>query len=809
MQYHSNQISFQVYKNQELPFQYDQNLLIFFGLRGTSRILCDNTSYELEPSGVLVVNPFELYRIICPQTSSMICLRIAHSLLQLSGWQDTLYCSCYERADHNNRDEYNTLRSLYAFIFQEFFQNSKNHAGYISSVLQLTGLLQSHFSVNDPSRSRREQTLVRVKRILDRIHTHWNEELSLSEIAEKEYMSVSYLSRFFKKHLHTTFSQYLTDLRLRHAAQALVQSSDSITQIAYNCGFRSPSAFIESFKHYYHQTPKAFRQEQHSRRNMETVGVLQSDSIHDMKALLTYLPAQPTSSEPSNRTLPVSINCAVQQRLSGWRRMLNIGYARDGLLAPVQEQIKRAQTEIGFEFIRFHGILDEDMHVYLEDENGNPQFCFSYVNMLFDFLLSLGLTPYVELSFMPAALAREQTKIFDRHSIFSGCTDLKKWNALVTAVLRNFIERYGKAEVRRWKFTTISRSYMHLGCILPEDYDALYIETYRAVKAVDPLLQFGGPGCFAYLITESSGIPAFLDFARKNDCLPDFIAIQCYPHNQSAEDDLFMDLTLTQQSAPSILSDDVDFLPHALDALQALLSEKQFQPSDIVIEECTSTLWQRDLSGDTCYKAAWMAKNICGNADRAVFGYWMLTDFMEERAFLESVFHGGYGLFTYNGIPKAGYYALQLASRLGNQKVSEGNCWFLTREADSYQLLLYNYCHYSNMYRLRYKRLEKPQDAYTVFEPGEILRLQFHLKDIPDGTYRMEQRAITRKNSSAFDRWIELGAPRCPRLYELQDLKRNAQPQYSISDIQAQNGMRFEILLRPLETMLITFQLRE
>lgn len=801
-----DQIVFQMYSNQELPFQYNPNLLIFFGLHGISRILCESTEYELSSAGIFVVNPFELYRISCSADASMICLCISRSLLQISGWKDSDYCSCYERAAEDKNTEYRRLRELYAEIFRDFFQNSHNQAGSAGTALQLTGLLQSHFSVSHASYTQRESTIQRMKRILDHIHAHWNEDISLSQIAAEEYLSVSYLSRFFKKHLHTTFSQYLTDLRLRQAAQMIVQGKHSITQVAYDCGFGTPSAFIESFKQKYHQTPGQFRQEQQLLHNKQAAGLPGADSYSDMEPLLSYISEQKTIELP-NRTIPVAIDCTNGKRISGWHRILNIGYARDGLLAPVQQQICRAQREIGFEFIRFHGLLDEDMHVYSEDERGNLKLHFSYVNMLFDFILSLGLKPYVELSFMPAALAKEQTMIFDRQSIFSGCRDLKKWNALVTAVIQNFINRYGKEEVYQWKFTTISRSYMHLGCILPDDYDALYLETYQAIKAVDSKLCFGGPGCFAYLITEENGVPLFLDYARRNNCLPDFISMQCYPHNQSAEDTLFMNFTLSQQAAPAILSDDADFLTHSLDSLQGLLHDQGIDDREIFLEECTSTLWQRDLSGDTCYKAAWLVKNVCDNTDRAVFGYWLLTDMMEERATLESIFHGGYGLFTYNGIPKAGYHAMRLLSLLGNEKVAEGKGWFLTRKADEYQLITYNYCHYSNMYRYRYKRLEKPQDAYLVFEPGEILRLQFKLDGLSDGWYRVERRAITSQHGSSFDKWIEIGAPQYPSAQELKYLQDISQPYYHVSNIQAENGLRVEVLLRPLEIELLTIRL--
>lgn len=408
---------------------------------------------------------------------------------------------------------------------------------------------------------------------------------------------------------------------------------------------------------------------------------------------------------------------------------------------------------------------------------------------------------------MPPQIAREQTMIFDRQSVFSGCIALDKWSALICAVIQNFLHRYGSEEVHKWKFTTISRSYMHLECILHEDHDKLYLSAYQAVKSIDKNLNFGGPGCFAYLINEPNGFTEFFNFAKENNCVPDFISMQCHPHDHSAEDSLFMSYTLNQKSAPAILSDNPNFLLNSLNKLDKLLHAYGMDDKEIFIEECTSTLWQRDLSGDTCYKASWLIKNICDNVDRAVFGYWLLTDFMEERAMLESVYHGGYGLFTYNGIPKAAYGAMRFASMLGSHIVDRGENWLLTREGSEYQLVVYNYCHYSSTYRYRYQRLTKPQDAYSVFEAGTVLQMQFSIKNIPNGTYRLERQKISREQGSSFDRWLELGAPRYPDTATVEYLIQTGQPSCRIKRVVVQEGLDFEVQLQPLEVEFVRFSL--
>jgi xylan 1,4-beta-xylosidase len=59
-------------------------------------------------------------------------------------------------------------------------------------------------------------------------------------------------------------------------------------------------------------------------------------------------------------------------------RVIGAGRANEGLRADWQAQLATVQHEIGFQYIRMHGILNDDMGVYTEDSHGNPQFNFQY-----------------------------------------------------------------------------------------------------------------------------------------------------------------------------------------------------------------------------------------------------------------------------------------------------------------------------------------------------------------------------------------------------------------------------------------------
>ena len=64
---------------------------------------------------------------------------------------------------------------------------------------------------------------------------------------------------------------------------------------------------------------------------------------------------------------------------------------------------------------------------------------------------------------------------------------------------------------------------------------------------------------------------------------------------------------------------------------------------------------------------------------------------------------GGYGLFTINGIPKAGYQALRILVESSDAKSSPVRDGFVSRTENLIQVYLYHYCHYDALYRYRYQ----------------------------------------------------------------------------------------------------------
>src|SRR5512138_1586132 len=88
-----------------------------------------------------------------------------------------------------------------------------------------------------------------------------------------------------------------------------------------------------------------------------------------------------------------------------WELCVGSCHAVMGLREDWRAQLEKVHRELGFQYVRFHGLLNEEMSVCKKNADGSLRFSFFNVDSIFDFLLSIGMKPFIELGFMPDALA--------------------------------------------------------------------------------------------------------------------------------------------------------------------------------------------------------------------------------------------------------------------------------------------------------------------------------------------------------------------------------------------------------------------
>ncbi|MGB4658130.1 MAG: hypothetical protein WBI07_02995, partial [Mobilitalea sp.] len=198
-------------------------------------------------------------------------------------------------------------------------------------------------------------------------------------------------------------------------------------------------------------------------------------------------------------------------------------------------------------------------------------------------------------------------------------------------------------------------------------------------------------------------------------------------------------------------------------------------------------------------------KNILDNYDHLdSFGYWVLSDFIEEVKLSEELFHGGLGLFTYNGIKKPQYYAMCLLRKLGDRLIGRGEGYFITKERECFQIILYNYQHFSDLYAAGELFDMTFTNRYTPFPNEKRKKYVISLAELTNSEYVLTETIINRDHGSVFDKWVEIGALPLETLEDINYLKSISVPLIKKRKLSVENNyLTVSCELEPHEVRLI------
>ena len=363
-----------------------------------------------------------------------------------------------------------------------------------------------------------------------------------------------------------------------------------------------------------------------------------------------------------------------------FKRCIGAGRAAEVMRHVAFEQLKQIQKDIGFEYIRFHGLFHEEMGIVQRTVSGEILYNFQYVDLLFDSLLEIDLRPVVELGLMPDIMGEEQKYVFWWKMNISMPKAMREWEDLVEKLVCHLTHRYGEEEIKKWYFEVWNEP-NHRGFFTKskeiDQYFALYAGAARAVKAVCKDYRVGGPA------TASVGwIPEMIAYCEENDVPLDFVSTHNYPGKVAFDPDGTRQVYM-----------------NSLDELTDGFCEKGKYCHDrgypFLITEWSASASPRDSVHDSYFSAPLILRSIkaCeGNVD--MFSYWAYTDIFEEPGVPMTPFHGGFGLLNIQSLQKPSYHAYVFLNRLGDtQLICEDQDTYACKNDAETQILFWNYVH--------------------------------------------------------------------------------------------------------------------
>lgn len=433
------------------------------------------------------------------------------------------------------------------------------------------------------------------------------------------------------------------------------------------------------------------------------------------------------------------------------------GRANEGLRADWQRQLRKARDECGFRYIRFHGLFDDDMGVY-QEQDGKPFYNWQYIDELFDFIEGIGMKPFVELGFMPSALASGTNTIFWYRANVTPPKDYAKWAAFIEAFIRHVTERYGADEIRTWYFevwnepnligfwigSSGGKSYEEFAPTLRAEYYKLYEHTVNAIKAVDPRYRVGGPA------TAGSGwIDETLAYCAENHPPLDFISTHCYATSAGYLDE--------HGDAGTVFSPDRDAVTAEVKGVRAKIDRSTFSHAELHYTEWSSSYTPSDPIHDSYHSAAFILDKI-RHIDTAAnsMSYWTFTDIFEEAGPRMTPFHGGFGLFNYEDLAKPSFFAYKFLNQLdGTELANTDPASFVCRDqTGDVQALFWDFTITHPGPAVHNQEFYKADQPSKAKGPTEL-----KLSGLSAGTYRLVAYRVGYRSNDVQSAWRDLGSP--------------------------------------------------
>jgi xylan 1,4-beta-xylosidase len=442
------------------------------------------------------------------------------------------------------------------------------------------------------------------------------------------------------------------------------------------------------------------------------------------------------------QTINIDLRVPTVKRSQMWRFSIGSDRAMIFLRDEHQRDLKTLQAADSFQYLRCHGIFNEEMHIVTRKADKSLRFDWTNVDRFIDQLAAVKLRPFVECGFMPEALASDTRTIFWWKGNVTPPRSQDEWGQFIQAFAAHEISRRGADEVRQWYFEVWNEPNLDVFWTGgKEGYFQLYATTARAFKQVDPHLRVGGPATAGM-----AWIPELLAYCKDHSVPIDFVSSHSYAASEG-----FLDASgkggTTLVTSPEALVADFARARHDI-------QHTAFPNLPLFITEWGPSYSPRDSIHDSYVCAPFILEKL-RQSEKIVDGmsYWAFSDQFEEPGPPKDPFHGGFGLMNVDGLRKPAFFAYQFLAELDDAEIPLTSPHAIaTKKGSSVRVLLWDYSP---------PRANAPDNPFYARDipasqrPDAVLSFT----GLPAGTYRVSRVGTGWHRNDVYDAYLALGKP--------------------------------------------------
>ena len=690
---------------------YPQPAELIYVLEGAITLTIRHISYPVHENGLFYISSDFPYRLDCddavlcrvsfrPGSDNDILNGVSFQLQRASTYSQLCSSAFLDMVMH-----YQVVRVFDDYCLSSFYQMLYSLRVY----LQTAGPVPPG---TEPLPSDDRARLLRAY-----LENNYTLPLTQAETAEKFHLSSSYLSRYFRRAFHTTFTEYLTWLRLSKVASALASTGDSITDIALSNGFANISTFNSAFRKAFRLSPSEYRKT--ARTSSQRTGDLLLHSLEQLK----YSGEVTTSLRLDIRN--------ISECPKPWAALINAGSLSDLTDASLQAALLSSCRELSVRTVRVWNIISPENGMYAYVSDSEDDYSLEPVDRCLDFLVGNGLTPYIDMSYnYDQQLARLYQAV-----ALAGFTSAAEVVSVFRVFLKHVLKRYGRPAVSGWIFGLWFPGEEDTFSFIPEFLKGsgmfeCVTGMYRVLKELVPdartgLAQFGH-------LYQSENIRKELQRLKAAGLHPDIITCTSYPYVLS-ETGAEMKFAWTLAA---------HFVRMELSSLRGALRDTGWGDLPVWLVSYNLNTWVNNVLNDSRFRGAYILENMADIYDQAdAAACYTLSDATIAGAKPGRYVDGMPGTIAYSGIRKPAWYALSFLAGTRKHLAAKGNNYFLTvdgtEEGACCQLLLYNPRGLGlNAFQSPEDRL-RAADISGYFRDQESLHFSAVLTGFAPGEYRI------------------------------------------------------------------------
>ncbi|CAK6474578.1 HTH-type transcriptional activator RhaS [Peribacillus frigoritolerans] len=690
---------------------------ILFVIRGEVEVMVNQDSWHLAENDLLLINAKDVHTVKGDEDNVVLLLQIPlNSIEQLYQDIHVCYFDCHSSKEDNGLYLlFDQIRQLLAEILIAHYQEQDGSELEINSLIyKLVTLLIRNFKTTHLGHNRFiEMKDDRIRDILTFIEKNYRKQMSLEEIAKRQYLSLYYLSRYFKQAVGVSFSQYVKQTRLKSAVHELLYTDHNIMKVSLNNGFPNVKAFNKAFKEMYNQTPAEYRG-LHKKEPFQEVNNISEqytlvNSPHFLIELSKYISQKDrnvTVKESGVSTVHINLPEEPVLVRDKAQRLLVMGQLEYALNEEVQAELKLIQELLHFEYGYFTNLFSPSFTIMDPLlQIGGPYY---KIDALFNEFQRLGLIPFISVEFEKEVVS---------------CPDYIK---MLDEFLQHAVSYFGDAFVGKWQFELVFAKWDQTARTFYEQY-------FQTVKKRASTAKVGVHVPFSL----EKGLSVTVnEFLKQMDQI-DLVCFSCNPNEQ-------VDFTDMDNSSFKGVK---DHIKKSCMELKANLSSAGLAGTPIYLTNW-NTLYGNtvNLSG-TFFRSALIFKDMLDVIKEiSGLGFWIDTHSLEKSNMdNEDIAMNGIALLYYYQIKRPAFFNIQLIAKIGLEILAEGEDFVLTKGKQGYQLAIYNNSYVNPTYSVE-----------SFFLSSLTKEKKIMISGLPSGTYQIRKYILDRNNGAFYFNWLNL-----------------------------------------------------